>query len=109
MKKLALAAAAALMLCSAVQAQPMLADRHVERGQQCAACHMESPPAKAVDAQTCLNCHGGYDKLKERTKDSKVNPHYTHMLEQPCSECHKGHQQSVNMCNDCHKFEFKVP
>ena len=26
-----------------------------------------------------------------------------------CAACHKGHEQSVNMCSRCHLFEYKVP
>ena len=67
------------------------------------------PPSKAVPADKCLSCHGDYAKLKELTKDAKPNPHYTHMLDQPCAECHKAHKPSVNMCQECHQFDFKVP
>ena len=66
-------------------------------------------PSKAVPADKCLSCHGDYAKLKELTKDAKPNPHYTHMLDQPCAECHKAHKPSVNMCQECHQFDFKVP
>ena len=62
-----------------------------------------------VPADKCLSCHGDYAKLKELTKDAKPNPHYTHMLDQPCAECHKAHKPSVNMCQECHQFDFKVP
>lgn len=86
-----------------------LADRHAQRGVECAACHVEKNPTKAPESSQCLSCHGDYAKLKERTKDVTPNPHYTHLLDQPCAECHRAHQSSVNMCNGCHQFDYKVP
>lgn len=111
MKQWIFAAAAMLALsASAWSAEGnFLADRHAAKGMNCASCHVETPPAKAVPTEKCLSCHGDYEKLKELTKDKQPNPHYTHLLDQPCSECHKGHTESVNMCNSCHQFDFKVP
>ena len=102
MKNLVIVTVAALsMLSGAAFAQDkFLAERHVERGAACASCHQETPPSKAVPADKCLSCHGDY---------AKPNPHYTHMLDQPCAECHKAHKPSVNMCQECHQFDFKVP
>ena len=37
------------------------------------------------------------------------DPHVNHSLGLNCVECHKGHEQSVNMCSRCHLFEYKVP
>ena len=111
MKNLVIVTVAALSILSgaAFAQDKYLADRHAERGVACASCHQETPPSKAVPADKCLSCHGDYAKLKELTKDAKPNPHYTHMLDQPCAECHKAHKPSVNMCQECHQFDFKVP
>lgn len=111
MKQLILAACTVFLFSAAAAnaSEGFLADRHAAMGLKCASCHEETPPSKAVPTEKCLSCHGGYDKLKELTKDKTPNPHYTHLLDQPCGECHKGHAQSVNMCNSCHQFDFKVP
>ena len=86
----------------------MLADRHVQKGNTCAACHTENPPAQAVPTSQCQKCHGDYEALKQKTSSLKPNPHYTHMGDQPCEECHKGHSTPVNMCATCHKIKLNV-
>ena len=99
----------AFFSCSVfAQNSATLAEKHVQNGQNCAACHSENPPAQAVPTEKCQSCHGGFEAMKEKTKDCKPNPHYTHMGDQPCEECHKGHQPSVNMCAQCHKIELNV-
>ncbi len=99
----------AVFSCSVfAQNTATLAERHVQNGQNCAACHSENPPAQAVPTEKCQSCHGEFEAMKEKTKDCKPNPHYTHMGDQPCEECHKGHQPSVNMCAQCHKIELNV-
>ena len=88
----------AFFSCSVfAQNSATLAERHVQNGQNC-----------AVPTEKCQSCHGGFEDMKEKTKDCKPNPHYTHMGDQPCEECHKGHQPSVNMCAQCHKIELNV-
>ena len=89
------------------QTTPNLADRHVAKGVQCAACHTENPPAKAVSTEKCQSCHGDFEAMKQKTAKLSPNPHYTHMGDQPCEECHKGHKPSINMCSQCHKIELK--
>jgi nitrate/TMAO reductase-like tetraheme cytochrome c subunit len=61
----------------------------------------------------CINCHG---VVKLQTRDLKdgelvrhVNPHDSHLGEVSCTMCHKMHQPSVLYCNDCHKYEQRVP
>lgn len=105
---LAVALVAAAFSAPASAAEKFLADRHADRGVECASCH-KAGPAEAPDAKACLACHGDYAALKDRTKDVTPNPHYTHLLDQPCTECHQGHKASVNMCNGCHQFDYKVP
>lgn len=67
---------------------------------------------KAVDGfvtkTQCLQCHGSYEALAEKTKDYVVNPHYSHLGEVNCEECHLPNQSKAElMCNSCHKFEIK--
>ena len=94
--------AAAVFSVSAYSAD-FLADRHVARGANCAACHTTQPP-KAVPAKQCLTCHGSYEKLAQRTENLDVNPHDSHMGELECTECHKGHKKPQLVCDQCHEF-----
>lgn len=88
-----------------------LADRHAARGGACVSCHgVKAPKAGAkVNEAQCLKCHGSLDKVAERTKNVKPNPHYNHLVGLNCLECHRGHQKGVNMCADCHNIKFNVP
>ena len=90
------------------QNSSMLADRHVQKGVNCAACHTETPPSQPVATEKCQSCHGDFDAMKEKTKQLSPNPHYTHMGDQPCEECHRAHKPSVNMCSQCHRIEMNV-
>ncbi|MDO4182999.1 MAG: cytochrome c3 family protein [Coriobacteriia bacterium] len=44
------------------------------------------------------------DKLEKTTWSLDFNPHSTHHegIQPSCTECHKGHRASVNMCTACH-------
>lgn len=55
----------------------------------------------------CMKCHGDYPALVKKTaRDSGINPHYSHLGEVNCVECHKpGQEKPELMCNQCHKFE----
>ena len=99
-------------LVMSAQASDFLADRHATRGVACAACHdgQATPaPGSTVKSETCLSCHGPAEKLAERTKKVDPNPHYNHLIDVGCLECHRGHKQSVNMCSSCHNIHYKVP
>ena len=116
MKKLALAGALAMIAAAATAAQPgQLADRHAARSVDCAACHAVKTPAEGaeVDTQKCLACHVSLnavsEKIHARGNAQSPDPHVNHSLGLNCVECHKGHEQSVNMCSRCHLFEYKVP
>ncbi len=67
----------------------------------------------------CLNCHDGFEKLAEKTKDSKafmttdkkaINPHNaeslggTHAEKKECWNCHKMHKAKppIEYCFGCH-------
>ena len=70
----------------------------------CSTCHkneMTAPPK-----ETCLSCHGSYDKLAERTAKLTPNPHFSHRGEEDCTNCHSLHGKSRLECNDCHSFNL---
>ena len=105
---------AGLLSLSTVQAAESshyLADRHVERGATCESCHgAKTPkPGATVSTKQCSSCHGSLDEVAKRTAGLDPNPHYNHLVGLNCTECHRGHQQSVNMCASCHNLKFKVP
>ncbi len=60
----------------------------------------------------CLNesCHNlTRDDLIAATKDlGQYNPHVAQHGERACSDCHKAHRASVNVCTQCHS-EAYVP
>lgn len=93
----------------AVAADKLLADRHVERGAKCEACHTTMPP-KAVGTDQCLTCHVSYEKLAARTDKDDINPHASHLENLDCGACHRGHKKPVLACDECHEFtQLKVP
>lgn len=70
----------------------------------CSTCHkneMTAPPK-----ETCLSCHGSYDKIAERTAKLTPNPHFSHRGEEDCTNCHSLHGKSRLECNDCHSFNL---
>lgn len=87
-----------------------VADIHAKLGLNCESCH--GPDKKGeVTTATCTNCHA-VDALVEKTKNVKptnphVSPHYGKDLD--CTNCHMGHAESENFCNQCHQFDYKVP
>ena len=100
---------ALLAAAGTAAAADALADRHIARGLACEPCHTESPPSKPVKSRQCENCHGDNDAMAEQTRDVKPNPHFTHLGEVACLECHHGHQPSRLICDSCHKFRLEVP
>jgi|WetSurMetagenome_2_1015567.scaffolds.fasta_scaffold118400_2 hypothetical protein len=100
-------------LAAAQPATPLLA-KHQAAGVTCATCHPETPPATAVQAPTCLGCHGDAAKLAAATWRAAPNPHAPSHLVDPaspqCDICHHLHRPSENACVRCHKgFVFQVP
>lgn len=58
-----------------------------------------------VTKQQCMACHGSYDKLAAQTASLQPNPHYSHLGEVNCEDCHKGNTTKPQlMCNSCHNF-----
>lgn len=55
-----------------------LADRHVERGVACEACHgVKTPqPGATVETAQCNSCHKSLDDVAKRTEKLDPNPHY---------------------------------
>ena len=86
-----------------------LADRHKEAGIDCSGCHKESPPKEEPAMEACLKCHGPHEKLAVKGEKLEHNPHASHLGELECFNCHHGHKPSVNYCDRCHTFGFKVP
>ena len=50
-----------------------------------------------------------YEALAKQTAKDEPNPHYSHLGDVNCTDCHKGHQKSELMCNQCHQFSLQVP
>ena len=110
MKLITILAAGALLLSQAMYAEAATtAERHLNQGATCAACHTDKNFEKPVHQDKCLACHGSYEKLAQRTEKVHPNPHNNHFGQRDCSTCHKGHQQSELTCDRCHKFDLKTP
>lgn len=94
---------------SCVNAANFGADRHVARGVACTVCHgpdMKNP--ELPDETTCIKCHPK-TAVAEKTKKLNPNPHAA-PHNGDCTLCHMQHEDPVNYCNQCHKFDFgKVP
>lgn len=71
--------------------------------------------------ETCLSCHehGSYEQIALVTTDLGVtddqaggtpaNPHQSHFAKLECHLCHRMHEQSVDYCAECHKYDWDVP
>lgn len=102
-------AAAAVSLSVAAADQPMMAERHGQRGVTCQSCHEGGKPGP-VSMTKCLTCHGGkYETLAKRTDKGDINPHDTHLGEAECAQCHSGHKRPQLVCDQCHEFKMRVP
>ena len=109
MKKISLLIASLFLCGTALGADKLLADRHIERGLKCESCHRSMPP-KAIGTKECFACHGNYEKLAARTDKNDINPHDSHLDNPDCGACHKGHKKPVFACDECHEFTgIKVP
>ena len=90
-------------------ASARLEQLHENRGTTCEQCHGEKPKGERVPMETCLGCHGSYQKLAESSKGKSPRPHDSHLGEIRCTLCHHVHKDSEMYCNKCHTFELKVP
>jgi hypothetical protein len=84
---------------------------HQLGGVTCVKCHGKTKKPQAVDTQVCESCHDPV-KLSEKTAAVKpqnphTSPHYGTALN--CTYCHRQHEKAENFCNQCHKFDFKIP
>ncbi|WP_295478979.1 cytochrome c3 family protein [Sutterella sp.] len=94
---------------SAAFAGDFTADFHLAHGQKCETCHKTAPvQGTKVKKDVCKQCHS-YEKLAQATAKVEPNPHHSHLGDVNCTECHKGHQKSELMCDQCHQFKLKVP
>lgn len=78
---------------------------HGQRDVTCAGCHEKPFPEKRTAMDQCLGCHGNYEEVAALTKDLTHNPHDSHLGEIRCTLCHKGHEESVSYCTQCHEFD----
>lgn len=109
---LAAALLAALTLATTSAHAATGAERHTAKGIACEACHgPDKANPKEPTLETCTGCHN-LKQLVEKTKDKKphnphTSPHYQDTLD--CINCHVMHGDTVNFCDQCHSFGFKVP
>lgn len=75
---------------------------------QCIACHETAVPTSRPDSKKCIACHGTMDKIatvpNKFDKLPHASPHYGNGIE--CTVCHKEHQKSRAVCNDCHVVKW---
>lgn len=105
-------AAAVTAVPSAGAAEAYLLGVHTRSGLTCTACHGSDAPTRAAPSTSCLQCHGPYAQLAERTKALEVNPHKSHLGDVDCLNCHGVHakvDEEKVPCLSCHgDFEFKL-
>lgn len=98
-----------LLWTGVAPAADMLADRHAVTGINCASCHGKTEPQQKVASEVCTSCHGNYAAIAAKTAKLDPNPHASHRGDLPCETCHNAHKPSVDFCQQCHDFGFKVP
>lgn len=85
---------------------------HSNSGVGCKDCHGTDKPERGASSTACLQCHGPYATLAERTRKLDVNPHKSHLGDVDCLKCHGVHapvDESKVPCLSCHgDFEFKL-
>ena len=94
------------------QAPTLTADLHKAKGVTCVDCHGNAKKKTFVTAERCLGCHGPAADLVKKTAHVKPenphdSPHWGPTME--CNVCHRQHEKTVNWCNHCHAYGFKVP
>ena len=108
---LAIVLLGAIFAAGSVSAADFGADRHGAKGVACASCHGEKNEVAYPSIEQCSKCHNPAD-MEKTTKDMKpsnphTSPHYGNQLD--CVNCHVQHGETVNFCDQCHTFGFKVP
>lgn len=105
---LALALSMLGMVAFSQPAKPSLRGRHATEALSCKDCHKTTEPVARPPAEACDRCHT-YAELATATAKVDPNPHQSHQGEVRCTLCHRVHQPSMLVCNECHEFELKVP
>ena len=84
--------------------------RHGLKKLDCNDCHGGPFPKGGAPTERCVSCHGGYDQLGQKSSmhSSGLYAHFSDK-EVGCNACHKAHQESALVCNQCHTFDQKVP
>lgn len=108
-----------LVLVTLTVAVPCLSEavtinkKHLDNGITCIDCHEEAAPQRAAKAASCITCHtevpGSVKTYLDQGNQRSVNIHASHEGCVRCTLCHGIHRESRLYCNDCHKFEVKVP
>lgn len=77
----------------------------------CSSCHTTFDYEETDNiSKKCIDCHGGYETVKELTTDTKKyerNPHESHYPNLKCEKCHKVHEDFKDYCDKCHHTGFK--
>lgn len=96
------------LFCVNISVAKSMKPHHKNAGLKCGSCHINKP-FSATPMDQCLTCHTLPEKKQDYhgAPDNHDSPHYGPTLE--CENCHLEHETSVNFCNDCHEFDFKVP
>ena len=98
---LAIAFGMAVSSAGAFAADKTLAERH-------GGAFPKSENGYVTKAQR-MKCHGDYAKLAEKTKMLDPNPHFSHLGEVNCEDCHKADKAKPElMCNTCHQFKVRA-
>ena len=93
---------------SAADAMP-LKGAHKAMNLPCEACHGNIKPREVPEESACMTCHQSREAVKAKTAKLKPNPHFGHDETVECTACHKEHQQSVLICDECHQWGYKTP
>ncbi|MCD8339423.1 MAG: cytochrome c3 family protein [Burkholderiales bacterium] len=105
MKRLVLAAlvfafGAGFSVCTIAQQQQSIQERH-------GGVWPESQNGYVTKYQ-CMSCHGTYDQLGQKTANLEPNPHYSHLGQVNCVECHIPTESRPQvMCLQCHQFDIR--
>jgi len=69
----------------------------------CVDCHGVLIAKEPVSTEQCSVCHGSYEELAQKASIHYigVHPHWTRE-EIGCDSCHKTHEESVEICDQCH-------
>lgn len=94
---------------SAADSAMPLKGAHKAMNLPCEACHGDIKPREVPEESKCMVCHQSREAVKAKTAKLKPNPHYGHDETVECTECHKEHQESVLLCDECHQWGYKTP